>query len=219
MLKFTFLLLAYVALVAKADPIASLTAEYETEIKSGKTKAKDAWKFVRNGAYVMHERPERTLRWTRMSDHEIGLEQFFPKEKVVLEFAHSEMKARSEEISWSSIAHVVDTNLLSRLAPKGSKKLMGRVGTLYTGKIEAADWQVIWFADLSLAAKVTRRDKKGSMTTEIKKLLVGEGSDPDFREYRRVDFADLGDLESDPTMQNLIRTVGDTHRHSGHAHH
>lgn len=217
MLKLAFLLLASVTLVVRADPTTRLTADYQTEIKSGKTKAKDAWRFVRNRNYVRHERPERTLRWTRMSDHEIGLEQIFHREKVILESTRSEMKARGEEASWSSIPHVVDTNLLSKLTLKGNKKLIGRVGTFYTGKIDGADWQVIWFADLSLAAKVTRRDKKVLMTTEIKKLFVSESSEQDFREYRRVDYADLGDLESDPMIQNLIKSVGGTHRHS-HAH-
>jgi hypothetical protein len=220
MQRLRFLLLAAsVTWMVKADPNMRLTAEYETEIKSGKTKIEETWRFVRNGNQVTHERPERTARWTKMSDREIGLEQIFPKEKIVLEFAHSEMKARGEEMSWSSIAQVVDTNLLARLTIKGKAKLIGRAGTLYKGKIDGAEWQVVWFGHLNLAGKVSRRDKNGSMRTVIKKLLVGEGSDLNLREYRRVDYADLGDLESDPAIQRLARSLGAGHDHTEGHHH
>jgi hypothetical protein len=218
MLKLAFFLfLGSVPLVTKADNAAPpITAEYLTEIKSGKSKLNDSWRFVRSGNHVAHERWDQTARWTRLSEREIALEHIFPKEKVVLEFTHSDMKARGDDLSWSSVTHVVDTNLLARLNQKGRRKLIGRVGTLYKGRIDAANWEILWFDDLKLAGRIFRRDKNGSMNIEVKRLQLGEVTQMELREYRRVDYADLGDLESDPTIQNLIRSFGNSH---GHHHH
>jgi len=79
--------------------------------------------------------------------------------------------------------------------------------------------EVVWLPDLQLAARVSVTDPDRQVTTELKAFLEGEApaaiSDKALADFQLVDFADVGDMETNPSMTWLKQAMAAP----GHEHH
>lgn len=210
MIKFLLVLSLVLSITIRSEEpvISDVQADYRTQFSPAKQKRiSEVWRFTRSGRKVLHERSDRIDIWTRLGESEIALEQVHLAEKVIIEFTAGELKAQGRDLGWNSYAQMIDTNLLSKLKFKGTKKVRGEKALRYKGELDGAVWEVLWLSHRDVPALIKRTDSKGEMKTE---LVTVPGTDPTIApalsEFRRIDYADLGDMESDPLVHRLTHS-------------
>lgn len=143
---------------------------------------------------------------------QVALEQWFHEHRAVLESTSGDLHAAGVERKWNALAEIIDVELLQKLDGKGTKTVAGYKAERFRGKVGEISWEVWWIPELRLPGKIVQT--KGKTRTETSLKVAEQGSLPQSaNDFRRIDYADLGDLESDPLVQAILR---DSH---GHGHH
>src|SRR5688500_18907706 len=126
------LLSLFVATAAFAsDEFVPVTCEYESRVKEGSaTHTVDEWTFIRSTNTVRHVRSNRSEIWTLMGK-QVGFEQMFHEQKVVIEYSPGDLRAVGSEKSWHALSEIIDSSVLSKLKQKGSRRIAGHKAELF----------------------------------------------------------------------------------------
>jgi hypothetical protein len=179
--------------------------DYETRMNNGSVhNAVDAWTFIRSENCIAHTRANRSDIWTRMGK-QVGFEQAFHDQKLLIEYAPGDVRPEHGAKNWRALAEIIDPSLLSKLKRKGSRKIAGHHTERFVGDIEGVEWEICWIPELRLPAKIVTRKGNTISETVLKEVRHEAGPAIIFPEYRRADYADLGDMESDPAIQTILR--------------
>ncbi len=111
---------------------------------------------------------------------------------------------------------------LSSETHAGEAEVLGRRALAYRGRLGNGQVEILWLPDLKLAARVTHTAADRRTVHELQAFLTDQDAlsattDAQLAEYRLVDFADLGDMETSPGMAWLKQVVA-TPRHPAHDH-
>lgn len=195
------------------DPATSIACQYKTHWKAGEQPEKsETWYFFRTPTRVERYRPALNTReiWQKENDERILLNQIYIDDKIVIEYFPDQLNLTQGPANWSVISSLVDPIALRRerlLAHTANDNNM--MIEYFVTQPSSTGHEVAWLPHLQLPIDLLDRTPASKRET----LLIGcqkledspqkPGDENDWKDYRKVDAVDLGDLEHDPALKAL----------------
>jgi len=201
-----------------ATPPAELACRWHVTLrKAGEAQPRCRWDFYlwRTAGVVetleSHNNTGET--WRRDASGRVtGYEKSFHVERKVVEYAAGDLAATGTVPDWDRIASVIDPkSLASALAAAGEQEYRGRRLASWSGRIEPADVELLWAADLCVPVRIRRTSPVETLEFELRAvhaLADAPWPRPRSRSYEWTDFADVGDKVADPFFRRLLAPGG-----------
>lgn len=203
---------------AKAErPAQEIACQFETvfESKAGGTPSfKSAWRLLRRDGVVESWQLGGTEGEVFELDGAGGVQvrRFFLAERVEVFYSAMELKVLGRPQDWNQCYSVVAPAFLKeKLAHTGTEVLLGVTVEKYEGEVEGRRWRVLWSEPEQLAYQVRVESERGVSTstlTERHPLRSAPWETPRKPGYHLIDFADLGDSESNPRFRRVMSRLG-----------
>lgn len=194
-----------------ADP-----AVHKAEAHAGQTLQ---WRFFREAdrAEIEDLTSQTGELWQRD-----GKTQFFFKlfhaDRRSIEYRMDDLQNLNITSSWQQHILLVDPEILRQLAVVKTGSRDGYAFAQLKGTVKGETWEIMWRSDLKLPAKIRREHEGHVEVTELEAvhpLAASPWPRRDHVAYEVIDYADLGDRESDPFVIRVQSQLpgGDVHRH------
>lgn len=203
------------------EDIPALAGRYESSVTTrGSRPEKQAseW-FLWREPYrieVLDSPSARGEVWQLGKDGDITHFKVYHKEKRVIEYTPGDLRMLYREPEWHRLTRVVDADRLkSRLKRSGEANALGRSVRRYKGRVDGIDYEMWWIEREQIPAMVRQVYPDRTVTLSLKELYpLSESPWPHGKEsdYQHIDYADIGDKESDPFLKPLLHE--DEHIHS-----
>jgi hypothetical protein len=224
---FAFSTLAFPNLAGAAPTYADVAAHYSTTacaIPCVKPPQINDWYFWRseNRVEIRDATQDVGEIWRRDGKNRLSFVYVEPAHKRGIEYNTTDLRIIHHKRPWEQLASIVSPAELKKLSPAGETEVLGHKAQRYRGKIDQRTVEVVWVPDLQLATKVINTYPDRQVTTELKSFLskqdgVAATSDDQLADYALVDFADLGDMETNASMAWLKQATAapghETHEH------
>lgn len=155
--------------------------------------------------------------WRRDKDGQVSYQRVFHTARRVVEYYPSDLRALQSYPEWQKLTSVIDPALLgSALAAKEEVLVLNRPARRYTGTVEDQEFDILWLEQEHLPARVHRKSKGYEEIMELKEIHPLASSSWPRNEtvgYESIDYADLGDKESDPFVRAFLHAGGREHHH------
>lgn len=171
-----------------------------------------SWRFWREAQRITIETPvlKRGEVWQR--DGAVILHrQFYHLEQRAIEFHPDDLNLLQANWSWGKLALLVDQKLLDQLTASPIDSHAGYPSQTFTGLVNGQDWRVVIRSDWQLPIEISQQQADCQFQTKLLQLypLAQAPWQPIATEaYPLLDFADLGDKESDPFVAKLLGELG-----------
>lgn len=210
---------------AAADP-QDVAARYVTTVcgQPCQTPESRQWLFwrgpdrveIRDGTNALGE------LWKRDARGRVRYTYLEPAYQRGIEYSATDLEVIDFRRPWSALTGLVAPTELDRLVSAGETEVLGRPARIYRGRLSNGQVEVLWLPDLKLAARVTHTSTDRLTVHELQAFLTDQDApsattDAQLADYRLVDFADLGDMETSPGMAWLKRVVA-APGHPAHPH-
>jgi hypothetical protein len=206
---------------------AELDASYEVVVtRTGESAVRERWEWRlwrREGLVEsLESRGNTGEAWQRdASGRLIGCDRIFHTEKRVIELMPGDLAALDVARDWVQVGSLVDPRRLGReLRKTGTTHVAGRAAEVYEGKIGAAACAVDWVPSLRLPSRLRRTRGDETILFTLREVHAAGKSPwprPDASGYLRNDYADIGDMPTDPFMRRFAHGHGPVH--PGHEDH
>jgi hypothetical protein len=207
---------------AAADDIPALACRFETHVKQSGEQAREAtreWYLWRqeNIVEIRDVDGKSGKIWRRDKSDQVSYQQVFHSAKRVIEYYPGDLRALQSYPAWTKLASIIDPAWLgSILVAKDEVTILDRQARRYTGQVDGQELDVLWLAQEHIPARVQRKGKKYEDIVELKEMYSLNES-PWLRNetagYELIDYADLGDRESDPFVRAFFHSGGIAHDH------
>lgn len=160
--------------------------------------------------------------WRRDDQGRISFVYIEPAHQRGIEYNTIDLRLIGKVNSWEQLASIVAPAELEKLARVGGEiEFLGLMAQRYQGQLDGHTVEVVWLPKLKLAAQVIHTHPDRQITIELKSFLTEPEanmatSDADLVRYQLVDFADVGDMETNPAMAWLKRSAAPGHNHHHH---
>jgi hypothetical protein len=198
--------------VSEADTLPAIAGRFESRLTPKGNKAQEQtheWYLWRQPHLLETQaiKGETGERWELSKSGQISYLQIFHKENRIIEYTTGDLRALQSHPDWLKLACVIDpTFLKTKLRLHGSVKALGRQTQRYTGRVEGMEFEVLWLEKEKIPALVRRTVAEYQETVQLKELYaLGQSPWPrkPISGYVHIDYADLGDKESDPFVRSL----------------
>jgi hypothetical protein len=201
-----------------------VAAEYETVVtETGEHTHRHVnhWRFWRD-ADLVETRSLNTDEgeiWRRSVKGLIFYERVYHRDRKVVESNPDDLRALHREPDWTKAALLLDPELLAtRLTFQGRERLGERVALRYVGAADGVDYEVWWLERENLPGLIRQRFPEREVAVRLREAYpLGQAPWPHdvSREYASIDYADLGDMESDPFVKRILHggEFGHEHHH------
>lgn len=175
------------------------------------------WRFWRDTNQVTTERPQLGVGelWQR-DGQTIIHRKLYHADRRAIEFQDDDLKMLNSMPAWRKLELLVDSKILEQLQAGEVEWSDGYPTREYRGRLAGIDWHVVMRLDLALPALIERHHPHGSERTELLSahpLNQVPWQPTPTRGYDVIDFADLGDKESDPFVIRVQSQMGRDHHH------
>ena len=193
-----------------------LTASFETvstETVSTRhgTKAQPArerWTLSREAGRVTYSFGQAAVRrfevWQRTAT-QTRLLRVFPRERTSVEYTQGQLRALGDNRSWQQLTSLLPkTPAQLGLKPTGTGTFQQLPTQRFEGELGGDRVFVEWLPAQQLPAQLTIKNARLERSVRLRKLVVGQPApeaDAQAKGFRRIDAADLGDLEHDPFVK------------------
>ena len=142
----------------------------------------------------------------------VQFRRIFHPERMEVFYSAMELKVQGKPQDWSkSFSLVAPAFLTERLAPAGQDVLLDTPLEKYEGSVDGRKWEVLWSKRDQLAYRLRVESERGvSTTTLLERHPLDKQPWESLRKrgYNSIDFADLGDSETDPTIRRIMNRLG-----------
>lgn len=125
----------------------------------------------------------------------------------MIEYTPGDLRALHRYPTWSHITSLIDPALLAtHLRPRDTVEVLGQQARRYEGEVNGITLEVWWLEALQLPAFLREGVPDQVVTIhlrEIHALHASPWSRSSISAYQHLDYADLGDKESDPFVRSL----------------
>lgn len=146
--------------------------------------------------------------WERGNDGTIFFRKLYHQAHKAIEYYPDDLRAADNNLSWDAITSTFDSKLLgSALKRVGKEIYLDREAERYRGKVDGVVMEVLWLTYERIPAMVTKNAGNRIDTlrlTEIWPIVKAPwptSTRTTLEQYQHLDFADLGDMESDPFVK------------------
>jgi hypothetical protein len=149
--------------------------------------------------------------WERGNSGEVFFRKLYHQARKAIEYYPDDLRAAGRYPKWSAIASTFDPELLgSVLEHVGNENYMSRSAERYRGEIDGVTIEVLWLTQERLPALVIRTTANRVNIVKLAEIWPLDKAPWDrlsqakLEQYQHLDFADLGDMESDPFVKWAI---------------
>jgi len=146
--------------------------------------------------------------WEVSKNGQVTYWRAFHKNKRVIEYTPGDLRALGQYPDWATITKVIDPTLLTTtLKPVGKEEILGRQAQRYQGQVNGVEFEVWWLDREQVPALVRQVSETREETLRLKEIHPLQQSPwarSQIVDYTRLDYADLGDKESDPFVRSLL---------------
>ncbi|MGZ8240641.1 MAG: hypothetical protein ACXWTK_03905 [Methylobacter sp.] len=175
------------------------------------------WRFWRDSQQITIERPQLGMGelWQRNGQSVIHRKLYHGDQRAI-EFQDDDLRMLETTPSWQKLALLLDQKLLAQLTASDLEWSDGYPTREYQGKVADTAWHVVIRMDLGLPLLIEREHEGFSERTELLHtytLSAAPWQPTPTAGYDVIDFADLGDKESDPFVIKVQAQMGHDHHH------
>jgi hypothetical protein len=209
--------LATAAAGAQGAPSLSI-AHYEIT-HDGRSERLDV---VRTNDRIEHRYLTRGITevWSRDARGELSHWKVFHQAKHSVHFTAGDLRTIEAEPSWEQLATLISPSERAKLKAKGSRRTAHGPAILLEGLIDHQRARVLWNEPAGWPEEVAlgsgdKRKKYSLLSAEACSTRMCAPFDTS--SVREIEFADLGDMESDPFVRSFLATFaghGHAHTHS-----
>jgi len=204
------LVLLFSQLAIAQNSLPEIACEFHTTVTNPRVAQVRRWQMWRsaNQVQVRAMDSEEGERWTREADGRIFYQQVFYSERKTVEFTPGDLAAIHQQFEWNKLASLIDpAQLQSQLKKTGEKKTaFGYAVFRYRGRTKDGGMDLWWAPELQLPVTLRVYNHRRALRTELKAihpLSRTPLAQPDLSGFEEIDFADLGDKESDPFVRRI----------------
>ncbi len=198
-----------------------IAAQYETrsiQLARRPQASRHRWHLLRSARQVevWNAGESQRQRWQRADPGAIEYSHLFTGARKSVDYTAGDLRSLGRYPDWKQLTGVIDPAVLRQLTRSGQVAVLGRQAERYLGQVNGVDMEIWWLAEVQLPALVRRVYGDREVSIHLLDLQTGEAVSPSFADsgdYDHLDYADLGDLEADPFVQQLQLAEG------GHRHH
>jgi hypothetical protein len=204
-----------------------IAAEYETIVAETGDEAHrhiKRWRFWRDRDLV----ETRSLDtdegeiWRRGVKGLIFYERVFHRDRKAVESNPDDLRALDKEPRWDKTALLVDSGLLkSGLQFQGRGTVANRPALRYGGAVDGVEYEIWWLEQENIPGLIRQRSPQRNITVNLQEAYpLGRSPWPHnvSETYATIDYADLGDMESDPFVKRILHETELITGHHDHAH-
>lgn len=175
------------------------------------------WRIWRGKQQIVTERPRLGIGelW-QLDGQAIIHRKLYHADRRGIEFQHDDLKMLQVAPSWQKLSLMLDPQLLRQLTAGDIEWSDGYPVREYQGNLDGTDWHVVMRMDLALPSIIERRHGDFSERTELVKaypLSQSPWQPTPVDGYDIIDYADLGDKETDPFVIKVQAQMGHEHHH------
>jgi hypothetical protein len=194
-----------------------LACQFETVFESkeqNQTSFKSVWRFWRATEEVESWQVGSKEGEVAALDGAGGVHfrRVFHPERIEVFYSAMELKMLGRTRDWGqSFSLVAPEFLKERLAPTGTEVLLDTTLEKYEGTVDGRQWVVLWSAREQLAYRLRVESERGVSTTTLLERYDLEKQPWERlrkRGYNSIDFADLGDSETNPVIRRIMNRLG-----------
>ncbi|WP_445366544.1 hypothetical protein ACH5Y9_14440 [Methylomonas sp. BW4-1] len=176
-----------------------------------------SWRFWRDSQQITIERPQLGVGelWQR-DGQELIHRKLYHQDQRAIEFQAGDLRMLDITPSWQKLALLLDSQLLDKLTAEEIEWTDGIPTREYSGKVTDTEWHLVMRLDLALPALIERQQGEFTERTELLQaysLSAAPWQPTPIDSYDVIDFADLGDKESDPFVIKVQAQMGHEHHH------
>jgi hypothetical protein len=206
----------------KLNPQSSISCQYEkSDTKVGKEVG--YWYFMRqpNRTESRDDLTQQGQIWEKDPKGNITMTHLFHQEKVALEYSSGELAATGKPSNWNMHWSIINPQQLKQnFVLQKSEDIKGVKASFYKDH----ESEIVWLPDLQLPAAIKSHEEDAEFKSfvlksclAIDKASVRPTTETEINQYRRIDFSDLGDMETDPVVKKIEALLGGhSHDHQGH---
>lgn len=195
----------------------SIGAKYQVE-KDGKISTFSLWR-QQNRVAIQHHKQGVTELWERLPNQQIRLIRAFDHYQRAIEYQPNEVKLRNAEVTWQKKYQILPNAFLKRMTLRGSQGTGCQLTLYYRYQHQHVTADIAWLKSWQLPSKQTiKRGRDTETITLIEKVLGSKKVNAVFSaldDYDMMDYADIGDNESDPFLAKMLRLGYMPHGGSG----
>jgi hypothetical protein len=192
-----------------------LTATFDSVTRGhGHKPVRERFTLAREPRKIAYAYGTRFDVWSR-SAARLQLSRLFPEERTSVEYTEGQLRALGSLRSWHQLGSLLPQPP-ARLGLKavGAGSALQRKTQRFEGELNGSRISVQWLTAEQLPALLTIKNAHSERTTTLQKLVVGQAeAAPEPVRYRKIDAADLGDLEQDAFVKRHGALL-----HGGHQH-
>lgn len=208
------------ALDTSGDPPA-VACRYESFQDSNKTARHAAtssylWRDI-NHVETRDASGQTGTLWERSGEGEIVFRKLYHSARKAIEYYADDLRATGNAPDWKAIVSMFDPGLLgTTLKSVGHEIYLNRVAERFRGNINGVTVEVLWLTRERLPALVIKSAAQQRQTLRLaeiwplKNAPKRSSSRAQLDQYQHLDFADLGDMESDPFV---LWATAENHTH------
>ncbi len=219
--------------VTEVEDLPAVIADYVRYAGTDGRTVQERWSFARRGSRVELRRPDERLIETWQRDPKSGRLSravLFQDERLAVLYVPGDLKGLGVDPNWYLLTHQFDAPPLDMGLKQGGEVFVPRLAmsaVRYSGTRGRTQLQVHWLPRLQIPALIQAQDEHGNAQSIELTALRRFGEAPDaftrLRDYEQIDFADLGDDETNPKIIRLRRRLEAVHafgayEHGVHAH-
>lgn len=142
----------------------------------------------------------------------VQFRRIFHPERMEVFYSAMELKVLGKPQDWSkSFSLVAPAFLIEKLVPVGQAQLLDTPLERYEGNVDGRKWEVLWSQRDQIAYRLRVESERGVSTTTLLERHPLDGQPWERlrkRGYTSIDFADLGDSETNPVIRRIMDRLG-----------
>ncbi|WP_076407920.1 hypothetical protein [Shewanella sp. UCD-KL12] len=191
-----------------------LNAVYEVSQTNGPQQAKHQLQLIRyQDSVVYKSSPQSFEAWNRNGEYV----RYFPMDKRSVSYRPGDLLSLNINYDLEQIFHLVSPHVQSKLNQTGSVQHKCMTLQTFSGDEKRQKIDLEWATSLNLPFKLTIGENEHKLTYQL--IEISPVSSADFTNlisgYQDIDFADVGDSESDPFIAKMITQGFIQHGSSG----
>lgn len=238
-LLFFFLLLLSTSSVAQLCPQAkALKAEYQiitqklTATSIPTTQPASALKatvttttsfeLIRHQQLLIHHYPEQNMsyQWYQRTDGKLALTRFFSEQKRGIEYQPNEY---TDTQSWQDKFQLISHQLLTQMSLVSESGQGCSLSQQFTYQVKDITYKLTWYPNLALVAMLEINRPKEQIVWQLINRTFDKTAIQQqvalYQQFDTVDYADIGDNESDEFLAKMIHQGFHHNVTTEHGHH
>jgi hypothetical protein len=155
--------------------------------------------------------------WERGANGQIAFQRVFHRDQRVINYTPGDLRALQSSPDWQRLSSILHPTFLKQtLQATGETTVLERQAQRYQGQVNGVTFEVLWFDTEQIPALIRQiypDCEEIVHLTAIPPLPSASWPRRATSDYRHLDYADLGDMASDPFVRRLLRGMQHSHAH------